>query len=150
MASDQLTNLRGKDPGANRQTDAIARLVTPVCQAVMRTPIMGAPPPTWIIPDLMSGLTQYGNGYSPLRYHRDALGYVHVVGGLYSAAGAAPGSTVAVLPSGYRPKYHMTLIGEIGGAFGIFAMRSYGSIEIPFGIGAGLAMGFAFDFLAEQ
>jgi len=148
MASNMLTNLRGPDPNANRQTDAISRLVEPVCKAVMATPIMGAKPPAWIRPPLENGFIDL-SGWVPARYHKDALGYVHVQAAVTSPGGAAAGSTVFTLPVGARPGLAMLVSAYIAapGAVGVYPQGNVATIGV---IAAGQSLQFSFSFLAEQ
>lgn len=150
MASNMLTNLRGSDPGANRQTDAISRLVEPVAKAVMATPIMGAKPPAWIRPPLQSGFADTGAPWAPARYHRDALGYVHVQGYVTNAAGTGATSTIFTFSSGYRPALDLAFTANVSGAFAVVAVRSTGVFFAYPVIAAGAGMTFTFSFLAEQ
>lgn len=150
MASNALTNLRGQDPGANRQTDTIARLVEPVAKAVMATPIMGAKPPAWIRPPLQSGFRDRGGGYVPVRYHRDALGYVHVQGYVTSPAGAAGGAPIATLPPGFRPDYGLGFVANFSGGFNVVGLSAAGVMVVVYAVAAGQGLNFTFNFLAEQ
>lgn len=154
MASNALTNLRGRDPGANRQTDAIDRLVTPVCKAVMATPIMGAKPPAWIRPQLESGFVDQGVGfagvdYAPARYHKDALGYVHVQGYVTTPGGVAALSPVFTLPPGYRSRLGLAEVANSGG-FAVIVLRETGQLIVAGALGAGAGLTLNFSFLAEQ
>jgi len=149
MASNMLTNLRGPDQGANRQTDAISRLVEPVAKAVMATPIMGARPPAWIRMELTGGFAPSGS-WAPCRYHRDALGYVHVQACLISPAGAAPGTVVFTLPVGYRPSLLLIFVAESSSAFNSLHMAANGQLSAVLAVVAGGSINFAFSFLAEQ
>lgn len=151
MASNALTNLRGRDPGANRQTDAISRLVEPVAKAVMATPIMGAKPPAWIQADIGALFAPLAGGVFPApRYHRDVLGYVHVQGCLLTALGAAAFSQVLVLPIGYRPGFRIVLCAESSSAFASVHLFSNGRLENVQAIAPGGSLNFCFSFLAEQ
>jgi len=150
MASNALTNLRGKDPGANRQTDAISRLVEPVAKAVMATPIMGSPPPAWIRPPLESGFFDAGGGQSPMRYHRDVLGYVHVHGYVTAAGGAPAGTVVTTMPPGYRPdlEYGFVVNSSIG--FNVVGLPASGRMYVVYALAPGQSLVISFSYLAEQ
>jgi hypothetical protein len=152
MASNALTNLRGRDPGANRQTDAISRLVEPVAKAVMATPIMGAKPPVWISAELTGGFASFPAVVVP-RYHRDALGYVHVQASMITAAGCAAFTTFLMLPKGYRPNSTLIFVGEDSFAVSAFVAINVlpnGSMRCVPAIAAGHVISFCFDYLAEQ
>jgi len=150
MASNMLTNLRGPDQGANRQTDAISRLVEPVAKTLMSTPIMGAKPPAWIRPPLESGFVDFGGTQSPTRYHRDARGYVHVHGYVTSPAGAAGGAVIATLPQGYRPDLEYGFVANCTAGFNVVGVPSNGRMYVVYAIAAGNSLVFSFSFLAEQ
>lgn len=150
MASNALTNLRGKDPGANRQTDAISRLVEPVAKAVMATPIMGAKPPAWIRPPLESGFVDRGFGRTPVRYHRDALAYVHVQGWVVHAAGVPLGTPLTTLPSGFRPGLDFDVAADSTSGFASLIMSSTGKLSLIRALIAGDELAFNFSFLAER
>ena len=150
MASNALTNLRGKDAGANRQTDAISRLVEPVAKAVMDTPIMGAPPPAWIRANLGSVFAPIGSIYVVPRYHRDALGYVHVQSCLVTAGGCAAGTIVMTMPVGYRPKSTLIFCAESSSAFASLHLLDNGQLTTVQVLAPGASLNFCFDYLAEQ
>jgi len=150
MASNMLTNLRGPDQGANRQTDAISRLVEPVAKAVMATPIMGAKPPAWIRPPLQSGFLDVGALWAPARYHRDALGYVHVQGFVTSPAGSAGYSPVFTFPSGFRPGMDLTFLANSSAGVATTVVLSSGAFAPIVAVAAGGLVSFTFSFLAEQ
>jgi hypothetical protein len=150
MASNMLTNLRGPDPGANRQTDAISRLVEPVCKAVMASPIMGAKPPAWIRPPLENGFLDIGGGQAPVRYHRDALGYVHVHGYVTAPAGAAAGAVIATLPPGYRPDLQVAFVANCAFGFNVVGLPANGALFVVYALGVGQGLAFSFSFLAEK
>lgn len=151
MASNALTSLRGLDAGANRQTDAISRLVDPVAKAVMATPIMGAAPPAWIRPPLTGGFLDRGAQYVPTRYHRDALGYVHVEGGVRSALGSAGGSIITTLPVGFRSILELERPAAYSaGTAAAVRLTANGQIQTVLAVAAGAYIDFSFSFLAEQ
>lgn len=153
MASNALTNLRGPDPSANRQTDAISRLVEPVCKAVMATPIMGAKPPAWIRPPFLNGFLDYSSApviFVQARYHRDALGYVHVQCSVRNPSGAPAYSVVFNLPPGYRANADM-VITVVQNATPVAAvLRANGNLELVPAMLATDNIHAVFTFLAEQ
>lgn len=150
MASNMLTNLRGSDPGANRQTDAISRLVEPVAKAVMATPIMGAKPPAWIRPPLQGGFVNGGAPWAPARYHRDALGYVHAQGYTINPAGTGAMAPIFTFPSGYRPAMDLVFVANSSVGYFFLTLTSSGTLGTFGGVLPGTVITFTFSFLAEQ
>lgn len=57
----------------------------------------------WISPTLTATWVNYGLGYAPAGYYRDANGIVHLRGMVKD--GAAPTTVLFQLPVGYRPEY---------------------------------------------
>lgn len=103
MPSSRFTSLRDADNPLNARTqDNINQVLQPLARAVMATPIMGAPPPPWIQPDLLADFVPTANFATP-GYFRDALGFVHVKGSVTTAAGAGVGTAIFLFPQGYRP-----------------------------------------------
>lgn len=149
MASNALTNLRGKDQGANRQTDAISRLVEPVAKAVMATPIMGAKPPAWILPPLENGFSSVA-GLAPPRYHKDALGYVHAQVVSRNITGCAIGTIMFRFDLGYRTGASFIAAGDILSAFGSVRINPDGTVTTRQVVAPGDSVNFVVSFLAEQ
>lgn len=149
MASNALTNLRGQNPGANRQTDAISRLVEPVAKAVMATPIMGAKPPAWILPQLLNGFTAVA-GYVPPRYHLNALGYVNLQVVSLNAGGCAIGTVMFNIQKGYRPSASFIVAGDMLSAFGSVRISPTGDVITRQVLAPASSLNFIVSFLAEQ
>ena len=80
MAASNFPILRGLDAQQSRTQDNVSQVLTPVAKALQNTPIMGAPPPSWILPSLLNGYASFGLGTAAPAFHRDALGYVHLKG----------------------------------------------------------------------
>jgi hypothetical protein len=149
MASNSLTNLRGSDAGANRQTDAISASTDPVVQAVRATPIMGAPPPPWVRPSLESGWANVGGGASEAKYHVDALGYVHAQAVLRNAAGVGAFAPVWTFPTGARPAASLWINAESSGAFTNCHLLPNGQLLLSAAPAPGATLTLLFIFLAE-
>lgn len=60
------------------------------------------PATTWVSPTLNSPWTNYGGGWQPARYNRDAMGTVFVEGLVAGGTG-----TVFTLPVGFRPAQNL-------------------------------------------
>jgi hypothetical protein len=71
-------------------------------------------PLTWTALPLVNRWTPYaGVGYAPPSYAKDALGVVHLRG--LVTGSTAPQVTIAVLPAGFRPQYHLETTVACGG-----------------------------------
>lgn len=144
-------------PLASRVQDAIWNTLTPLAKRVGATPIMGASPPPWIRPDIIStsGFAQVATGATPFlpvtAFHKDALGYVHGKLGLVTAAGAGP-VTVFPMPVGYRPAETLSFFGGDGGGVNVweFAVFQNGDLQIVSALGAGGLVVATFTYLAEH
>lgn len=108
MPSSRFPVLRGPDIQQSRVQDNVQAVLGPVAQALQSTPIMGAAPPSWIAPSPLNGWANIGGIRSPLGFHKDALGYVHLRG--YMLAGTLNAAAFN-LPLGYRPAYRTVLNG---------------------------------------
>lgn len=149
VTSSRFPILRGSDVQQSRVQDNVSALVGPVAKALQNTPIMGGAPPAWIAPNRLSALADLLGGYHPLGYHRDALGYVHVTGGVASATGVAAGTTAFVLAQGYRPAYQVTFMGTTATVGGIVDVTPDGRVTMVSAVAAGGYYTFEFSFLAE-
>lgn len=141
--ANQLVNLRGSNPGQNRQTDAIARVVDELALQVQATPIGGAAPPAWVRPQLLNGFVDAGAPYNVASYHVDALGYVHLGGVVATAAGTPAWTAVFQLPVAARPLYQR-LIPAIDpvGPLAVLAVSADGYVSAVsiLGPGSGLVL----------
>ena len=142
--------LRGIDATQTRTQDNINGTLAPVAAALGATPIMGAPPPAWIRPDILNG---YGQLAAPLplcAYHKDALGYVHTKIALDHAAGAVAGTVAFVYGSGYRPSETLTFSGcDAAGVLMAMTLDSAGNLSNLAALAAADTVRMCFSFLAE-
>jgi len=102
----------------------------------------------WTTPTLTANWTQ---GTPPLRYRKDALGFVHLQGEVQVLAGAT--NPLTTLPAGYRPGI-TSYFPVTGGPGGGFVLRQVGVATDGTVLGNGLAVNdfLIFDgitFLAE-
>lgn len=151
MAAPNFPRLRGKDAQQSRVQDSIAQQLTPVATALARTPIMGAPPPGWQAPSLLSAFANLGGQHAVAGYHRDALGYVHGKGSLQgSGAGTASDAPIYILPMGYRPA-EIQRFPVFGGSIMQWVnVLPTGVVTVGAVMGSGEVIDIAFTFLAEQ
>ena len=105
MGSPAFIRIRGEDPQQSRAQDNISQQLQPIAVALAKTPIMGAPSPTWIAPTLLNGFTATLGGYAAPGYHRNALNYVYLQGSITNTTAGilVQGTNLFVLPAGYRP-----------------------------------------------
>lgn len=140
-----------ENPQSSRTQDNVDSVVRPVAAALTNTPIMGAKPPAWILPDLLNGFANAGGIYAAVGYHKDALGYVHCKGVMAHAAGTAAGTQVMLFAPGYRPGAVQRFTVEGTAATAQFiAVNGAGVAAVEVLIAAGGTCDFAFSFLAEQ
>lgn len=77
---------------------------------------------------LISGYTNYGNGFSTAGYMKDTLGFVHLTGSMNCPSGER---TAFTLPAGDRPPFNVSFPIEVGGgATGQGAVLTDGSVEL--------------------
>ncbi len=109
MGSPSFPKLRGDSPKPGQTQDNVSNQLQPIAKALAATPIMGAPAPDWIKPDLQ--VCEVGPpsfswtntpGFASAGYHRDALGYVHVKGSVTNLGAGASSLFILTLPMGYR------------------------------------------------
>lgn len=149
MVSPNLLKIRGPDE-KSRQTDNIDAVLRPVAQALVVTPIMGAPPPPWIQPSLAAG---WATSLAPLAlpaYHKDCLGYVHLQGVVTDTTGAPNAGLILTLPMGYRPK-QLHLIPGGAATYTVLLLSPDGTLVPATGlpIAANSFVSFDFIFLPE-
>ena len=82
----------------------------------------------WTAPTLLNSWVDYGSGFNPSGYLKDALGFVHLRGLIKS--GTAPTSIFFVLPVGYRPLYTNLYNVHAGGANGRVDIDAAGNVYI--------------------
>lgn len=151
MGSPAFPKLRGLDEKASRTQDNISQQLQPIATALARTPIMGAPAPAWIAPNLLNGFANFGGLFAVAGYHRDALGYVRCKGVLVNAAGCAGGTQVILLPAGYRTRETQRFAVEGNAAtIQFLSVAGTGVVSVEVSVTAGGSCDFAFSFLAEQ
>lgn len=151
MAASSFPILRGPDAQQSRVQDNVSALVTPVARALQGTPIMGAPPPAWILATPLNGFsTPSSAGFPSISFHRDALGYVHVKMSVAHVGGTAALSTIFELPIGYRSKETLPFAGmAAAGAYqGVFVLAN-GQVQNRLIMAAGAVLYANFSFLAE-
>lgn len=150
MTASRFTKLRGADPQQSRTQDNIASQVDPISSALRLTPIMGAPVPSWIPPNLTIGFANTGGALASVGYHMDALHYVHMQGSLTHAAGTAAGSTIFTLPAGYRPQKNIRLaVRGTAGAAQFVTITNAGIVQNGLVLAAGGTIDLAVTFLGE-
>jgi|ERR1700755_929071 len=150
MPSSRFSLLRQEgDPLASRLQDNINTVLQPLAKNLNATPIMGAPPPPWIKPDLQGDLANAGGGFATAGYHKDALGYVHVKAVLQTAAGLASGATLFVLLMGFRPS-EILRVPDASGVAQSYDVNPDGRITASSAIAGPAFPQLLFDFLAEQ
>ena len=146
--------LRGPSGDLSRAQDNIQSLVAPVVTALQATPIMGAPPPQWIVPTLLNGFgapVAFTPPFEPPAYSKDCLGYVHVKGASNHAAGTIALTTMFLLPVGFRPSRlrQIAISGSAGAAQAVWVYPS-GEVKNRILMAAGASIYPEFSFLAEQ
>lgn len=152
MASSQFPILRTPEqPQQSRVQDGIASVVNPAVKALQNTPIMGAPPPAWIRPDLLNGWVNYGNACEVIAFHRDALGYVHAKGVLINNTGGALAAVIMLFPKAHRPAFtqRFAVMGDAGTSQAISVFAT-GFAQPIVAVPNGGTCDFAFTFLAEH
>lgn len=155
-APNQVNKLRGGDGQSTRVQDSVGQILNPLATALQATPIMGAAPPSWIRPNIIStsGYAQVPTGSSPFppetAYHKDALGYVHGKGSLVTAAGAGPNVVAFNIDAGYRPSELLIFLGSDGGGnIWEVSISPNGDFEVMSTLGAGDVVVITFTYLAE-
>lgn len=152
--------LRLRQPGqalSSRTQDATAAVLEPVAQQLGATPIMGAPPPSWVKPDIISS-SGFAQGPSiaatPLpttSFHKDALGYVHGKVNLITAAGVAGNVVAFNIAQGSRPGDLLPfLMSDGGGVVSEVTIGPDGNFTVVPAVGAGGLVVGTFTYLAEK
>jgi hypothetical protein len=93
--------------------------------------INGASSVSWIYPTLSGTWTNFGSGYCPFRYRKDASGMVFVQA---TVTGGTANSTIITLPVGYRPDFAMqgaayVDVGGGTGGFGRWDLQTDGQLK---------------------
>lgn len=150
VAPNALTNLRGRDAGANRQTDAISASTDPVVRAVRATPMMGAPATPWTTLQVDPAFTSPRDAtVDALSVRKDQMGYVQVKGLLGCPAGATAGVVVFRLPVGSRTTKARRFSATLLAATVRLALQPNGDVILGANIGAGDSISIELFFLAE-
>ncbi|MWV44578.1 hypothetical protein GRF59_13165 [Paenibacillus sp. HJL G12] len=110
--------------------------------------------PGWITPTLLNGWVSYNNsGYTTVRFFKDSLGFVHI-DGLIKNGSILAGTTVFVLPVGYRPSQALSSASVSEDAIKISVTRikveTDGQVRLSSGALRDLAVLNIPPFLAEQ
>lgn len=149
-APSQFPKLTGEGHDSRTQ-DNVSATLTPLARAISATPIMGAPAPSWIAPDLLNGFTNIGGAFSACGYHKDALGYVHVRGVLSHTAGTGTFTNILRLPLDYRTSgaQRFPVEGNLS-TYQAVQVNADGNLQNVLAIAAGGYIGLSFSFLAEQ
>lgn len=151
MGSSAFLKLRGADAQASRAQDNIAGQLQPIATALAKTPIMGAPAPSWIAPSLVQGFANTGGALAVAGFHKDALGYFHGKGNITHAVGTAAGTTVLTLPIGYRPRETQSFpVFGTAATIQFLQVAPNGIVSNHVLIAAGGSFEFAISFLTEQ
>ena len=98
------------------------------------------------------GFTNFGNGFAPLRYHVDALGYVHVQAALTNRPGAplGAGTALATRPPGARPALKLVFASESTSAFIAITLDPLGRFSANAAVPIGNQLTLNLTYLAEQ
>ena len=131
----------------NTITDSVNCLIGAGVCNVIQLNIGFDPVNTWIAPTLLNGWVNFGSGYNPAGYYKDALGVVHLQG--FIKDGTVGAADVFVLPVGYRPGYHSVFSIDSNDAFGLSVVYVGGSVRINIGNNANASLS-GITFLAEN
>lgn len=83
----------------------------------------------WIAPSLLNSWVNYGGEHEVAGYLKDTMGFVHMKGLIKSGAGTA-GTTLFVLPVGYRPA-ETVIIPTVGAdAAEIMSVDTSGNVKV--------------------
>lgn len=153
MANNLFAKLYGNaDPHSSRVQDNIDAVTRPAVTALSVTPIMGAPPPAWILCQLLS---PYANNPSPgdsaMSFHKDALGYVHTQGLFKNTGAVGTTAVVTVMPQGYRPAHNlMFAVRGPAATVQFLDVLLDGTVSPQLNIPAANVCSFSISYLAEQ
>lgn len=89
---------------------------------------------TWVAPTLAGSWLNFNSGYAPVGYIKDSFGIVHLRG---LAVSGANGSTIFILPVGFRPPYTQVVPAVINSAFGSITITAAGVVS-PVGATGGV------------
>jgi hypothetical protein len=151
MAASRFPVLRGPDAQQSRVQDSIQGVLAPVAKALQGTPIMGAPPPSWIYGAPLNGFVAPAlPQFSSIAFMKDALGFVHVQMSATHAVGTAALTTIFILPMGYRSRQTLPFagMGSAGAYQGVFMLNT-GEVQNRLIMAANAVIYANFSFLAE-
>ncbi len=103
----------------------------------------------WCSLTLQNGWLQHGTGFTPPSYTKASDGMV-VVNGLIDSGTTTPGTVIANLPAGYRPKERLIMNCASNMASGRIDIMPNGDIMIDAGISNAWASLDSISFMAEQ
>lgn len=151
MAANRFPVIRGPDAQQSRVQDNIQGVLAPVARALQNTPVMGAPPPAWILVSVLNGFDSPAQAqFDSFAFHKDCLGYVHIKGSAIHAAGTAAFTTLFILPKGYRTlKTRIFAASASGGAVQQAFLTNAGEVQNRVAMAAGSSIYLEFSFLAE-
>ena len=84
----------------------------------------------WISPTLLNGVTNYASGMSPVRYYKNQFNTVCLDG---ISSSVAVGTTIFILPAGYRPSKRLYIPAVVGNVFGWLEIGTDGSVKLGIG-----------------
>lgn len=112
--------------------------------------------PAWITPTLLNGWGGFNqNGYTTARFFKDSMGYVHI-DGLIKGGSVVAGTTVFVLPVGYRPSQVLSSASmsastdEVTTSLTRIRVGTDGQVQLSSGALSGFVVLNIPPFLAEQ
>lgn len=86
----------------------------------------------WIAPTLLNGWVNYGAGLATTGYMKDSMGFVHIKGFIKSGV-ATSGTSIFVLPVGYRPLETLYYTTSSNGALAWGSIGTNGAVAISGG-----------------
>ncbi len=104
---------------------------------------------SWCSLTLQNGWLQHGTGYTPPSYTKGSDGLV-VVNGLIDSGATSPGTVIAKLPVGYRPKDRLIMDCASNMAAGRIDIMPNGDIMIVAGVSSAWLSLDSISFIAEQ
>ena len=141
------------DPLAARVQQNISSVLAPVAKALQDTPIMGAAPPPWQLPQLLNGFTFLYSGAlrAGTGFAKDALGYVWCNVTVQNSGGgpAAAGTPIFRFPVGYRPVSPMGFACNAHTSCDPVDLGIDGTVSDGVNLPAGAHIHLCFAFLAE-
>ncbi len=130
----------------------------------INNPVPLSPYP-WVTPTLGTGWTTFDTGAIPTalvpdswrypRYHKDAMGYVHMDGLTVNNSGGtnttSTNTVIFTLPTGFRPGHSLLLIGMANDSWCRIDIKVDGTVRIGTSVPNGTWLSLSpITFLAEQ